>query len=290
MKKLVSIIIVNWNAKKFTEDCLNSIKEKTDYYPYEIILIDNNSVDGSKEAIRSMKKKGFLDEVIFNDENKGFAYANNQGFDIAKGEVLFMLNNDVLLEKKWLTHIVEVLKKDERIAAAGSRLIGFEEPKETRAWNGNKEKLTLCGAAMAIKKEALTKIGYLDVDNFSPAYGEETDWCFRARNAGFKLVEVSDSVVRHYGSGSTLKQLTKPNQYVLMNTNRLKAMLLNLSIFDMLRFVPGLGLIALNSIKNGMFFYLLKSYLNNIKKLKWIIKERKKRRKKYMNLKKTIWN
>ena len=201
-----------------------------------------------------------------------------------------MLNNDVLLVKGWLEKAVEAFESDERIGSVGSWLIGFEDAENTPApWTGLRERQTLCGAAMIIKRKALDHAGYLDDRNFSPAYGEETDWCYRARNAGFKLVESSESVVKHYGSGSTLKQLPKPNQYTLMNTHRLKAMLYNLSFLEFLRHVPGLGLIFVQSFGNGMFFYLLKSYWNNIKNIPNILKRRVERRKLAKETRKSLW-
>ncbi|MBN2067463.1 MAG: glycosyltransferase family 2 protein [Candidatus Diapherotrites archaeon] len=279
-KKLVSIIIVNWNARKFMQECAASLKNNTLYPNYEVIAIDNGSRDGSAELLKQLKEKGLVHRVILNKRNRGFAAANNQGFKIARGDYIFMLNNDVLLEKGWLEKAVELLESDKRIAAVGSTLIGFNDRAKDVAKAHPRERQTLCGAAMLMRKSALENVGLLDEENFSPAYGEETDWCYRARNSGFRLLETTDSVVKHYGSGSTLKQMPKKGQYLLMNEHRLKAMLYNLSILDFLRHVPGLGLILLQSFGQGMTLTLLQSYWNNLGKIPSILEKRGERRKK----------
>jgi len=287
-KKLVSIVIVNWNAKEFMQQCAKSLKQNTVYPKYEVIAVDNGSKDGSVELLKQLKKKGLVHKVIFNKGNRGFAAANNQGFKAAKGQYLFMLNNDVLLVKGWLSKAIELLESDKRIAAVGSTLIGFNDSPKNVTKASPKEKQTLCGAAMVMKKTALEQIGLLDAEEFSPAYGEETDWCYRARNAGFKLFETSDSVIKHFGSGSTLKQLPKKGQYLLMNTHRLKAMLYNLSLPEFLHHLPGLGLLFLQSFKHGMTLTLLQSYWNNLKKLPLVLKKRENRRKKAALLRKRL--
>ncbi len=288
-RKLVSIIIVNWNALDFMRQCAYSIKQNTDYPAYEVIVIDNGSTDGSIELLQQLRKKGLVDKVIFNKRNRGFAFANNQGFKSAKGSYLFMLNNDVLLTKGWLSNAVKVLESDERIAAVGSTLIGFGDSIEKAKKNGKpREKQALCGAAMLLKRSALQKLGLLDAHNFSPAYGEETDWCYRARNSGFGLVEAGDSVIKHFGSGSTLKQLPGKKQYLLMNTHRLRAMMYNLSFRDFLNHVPGLGLIFIQSFRQGMTLTLLQSYWANMSSLPQILGKRAKRRKKAAELRKQL--
>jgi GT2 family glycosyltransferase len=288
-RKLVSIIIVNWNARQFMQQCAYSIKQNTDYPAYEVIVIDNGSKDGSIELLLQLRKKGLVDKVIFNKKNEGFAFANNQGFKAAKGSYLFMLNNDVLLTKGWLSNAVKALESDERIAAVGSTLIGFGDSIEKAKKNVKpREKQALCGAAMLLKRSVVQKLGLLDAAHFSPAYGEETDWCYRARNSGFRLVEAGDSVIKHFGSGSTLKQLPGKKQYLLMNTHRLRAMLYNLSFRDFLNHVPGLGLIFIQSFRQGMALTLLHSYWNNLVQLPSILAERKKRKQKAIALRKQL--
>lgn len=278
MKK-VSIIILNWNGKQWMEKCLKSIKENTDYPNYEVIVVDNGSKDGSVELLERMKKEGYLNVLIKNPENKGFAYANNQGFGASKGDYYFMLNNDTLVTKGWLENAVNVLESNEKIAAVGSKLIQLEDYEAKKyEIKPNRDRQTTCGAAMLMQKSIADKIGNLDAENFSPIYGEETDWCYRARNSGFKIMETDSSRIVHLGSVDTKRQTGKEWQYTLMNTNRVKAMLYNLGPIEFARHVPGLGLIFVKSIKDGMLKFLLKSYWNNVKMLGHTLKERIKRK------------
>ena len=138
--------------------------------------------------------------------------------------------------------------------------------------------MTTCGGAMLMRRKALEKIGSLDAEHFSPIYGEETDWCYRARNAGFKIMETDSSIIIHYGSHDTTKQTSREKQFILMNTNRLKAMLYNLTLPEMLRHVPGLGLIFVNALRYGRGKLILKAYWNNLHNWKEISAERKKRK------------
>ena len=275
----VSIIVLNWNGERWMEKCLGSVKENTTYYDYEVIVVDNGSKDGSVELLEKLKKQGLINVLIKNSENKGFAYANNQGFAKAKGQYYFMLNNDTLVTKNWLTNAVNVLESDSKIAAVGSKLIQHEDYDSKKYGIGpDVEKQTTCGAAMLMRKDVIDKIGVLDAENFSPIYGEETDWCYRARSAGFKIMETNSSRIVHLGSVDTKRQTGKEWQYTLMNTNRVKAMLYNLGAVEFAKHIPGLGLIFARSIKDGMLKYLLQSYWNNVKILGHTLKERKKRK------------
>ena len=285
MKK-VSIVVLNWNGKKLTEDCLKSIKQKTRYPDYEVIVVDNGSRDGSLEMYKKFKSV----KLIKNPENKGFSYANNQGFEVAKGDYYFMLNNDTLVTEGWLENMVKVIEGDERIAAVGCQLI---EPSDYKKGNyaryHSRERQALCGAAMLMRRDVVNLIGDLDAENFSPIYGEELDWGYRALNAGFKLVETGQSRIIHMGSVNTTEQTTKPWQCELMNTHRVKAMLYNLSLKRLLRHVPGLGFVFVICVCEGNLVPIIKSYLNNLFSLPDIYRKRRQRLRQAKKDKKRFW-
>lgn len=132
---------------------------------------------------------------------------------------------------------------------------------------------------MLLRKGVVEKIGALDAEEFSPIYGEETDWCYRARNAGYRIVETDSSRIKHLGSRDTKRQTGKDWQYVLLNTHRLKAMLFNLSTLEFLRHAPGLALVFVRAVPEGRLHLLLKSYRNNIKDIGKIMRKRKERKK-----------
>ena len=108
----ISVIIVNYNGKKLLEKCLESLF-KTDYNNFEVILVDNNSTDGSMEFVT----KNYPNVIVVKlDSNKGFAEPNNIGAKIAKGEYMLFLNNDTVTTTNFISEMIKVLEKDEKIA------------------------------------------------------------------------------------------------------------------------------------------------------------------------------
>ncbi len=279
IKDLVSIIVLNWNGIGLTEKCLKAVKKETKHRPYELILVDNGSDEANVNRLKELKKLGFIDRLIENEKNTGFSFANNQGFDAAKGDYVFMLNNDTLPRKGWLGSVLRVLKENPDAAAVGCKLVDLKPFKEKEfELRPDRVVTTTCGAAMLIRKSALKKIGYLDAKHFSPIYGEETDWCYRARLKGFKVMETDKAIVVHIGSHDTKKGRGRESAFELMNTYRLKARLYNLTIPQFWGHVPGLGLIFVNAAKDGLLPSLLKTYRNNARNAKEILRERKKRK------------
>ncbi len=275
---LVSIIILNWNGKRFVQGCLRSIKKNTSYPNYEVIVVDNGSTDGSVAILRKLKKQGLLQELVLNRENKGFSAGNNQGFAAAKGSFFLMLNNDTTVTKNWLGNSMRLMLGDEAIAAVGCRLIDlpFWKRKQYRLYP-DREVKTTCGAAMLIRKKVVEKIGALDAEHFSPIYGEETDWCFRARNAGYRIMETDKAIVVHLGSHDTRKGRGKADAFELLNNHRMKAMLFNLTIPGFLAYVPGLLALVAEATVEELLGSLFRAWWSNLRNWREIAVERKKR-------------
>lgn len=270
MRPLVSIVVLNWNGSSLTRQCLESIKANTIYRPFEVIVVDNGSYgEFEEENLNSLKKAGLIDCLILNYFNMGFSYGNNQAFKKAKGELVMMLNNDSIVSRGWLSEAVKLMLSKNRIAAVGCRLVSPKPDSVSRA---------PCGAAMLLNKTALKEVGDFDALNFTPIYGEETDWCYRARHAGFSLLQSGKSIVVHLEGQDTKRGCGRKPAFVALNHHRLKAMLFNLSFFELLGHFPGLLLISFRALKQGLFLALLKSVWRNIKEFDVIIKERKKRR------------
>ncbi|GEM_PF-2122843 len=276
---LATIIIINWNNYSMTKRCIESVLEKTNYSNYEILLIDNGSADGSFEKLK--KDFSFI-RAIRNPKNFGFPYALNQGYRDAKGFYLAPLNNDAIVLNDWLFEAIKVIEADDSIAVAGCTEVSHEQANdnafiEKLLNTPNVEKMTLPVAWVTTKK-MVEKIGYTDTEFFSPIYGEEADWNFRARKLGYKIIRVNRALVVHSSSQDTKKILGNKKQFILINLHRHRAMLFNLSVIDLLRFVPGLGLIFLTSVTSGNFFNILKSYWLTLKDWKIILEQRKKKR------------
>ena len=286
MERLVSIVILNWNGKKDVEQCIDSLYKNTSYKNFEIVLVDNGSKDGSVEVLKEMKKKGLIHQLILNDENKGFGGGNNQGMAIAKGDYIFLLNNDTFVTKNWLKNIVTVAEAKEDVGIVGPHFPLVDNPDfifgggyiddAGRAINmynkDDRDVEQVSGGAFLIKKPVLDRVGFFD-PGFFPIYFEESDYCARARRAGFKIFFTTKSKVLHNESASTKRQTSKW-QYVTINKNRLRHMLIH---FPKLRLVKSVFWEILRFVKElGQFraHWLLEAWFINLKSTKDIVSKR----------------
>jgi len=234
----LSVIIVNWNTKKLLEDCLRSIFKFTKDVGFEIIIVDNGSEDGSQAMV---EKKFPQVKLIPNEDNLGFAKANNQGIKIAKGEYVLLLNSDTYLIENSFKKLVEKADKCDDLGALGPLLlnedrsiqqsVGFFPNLPQIFWwmtfiddlpggivlkpyhvdhdafykNGH-EVDWVTGAAFLIPKKVIDKVGFLDEKIFM--YGEDFEWCFRIKKAGFKVYFSPFAKIVHIGGGSVNKVRT----------------------------------------------------------------------------------
>lgn len=114
----LSIIIVSYNTKKLTENCLKSIKKHTRGISYEIIVIDNNSDDSSVELLRSLSRQDQKIRLIESKKNLGFAGGNNKGIERAKGEYILLLNSDTLISSNVLGEMVNWMREKPKVGIA----------------------------------------------------------------------------------------------------------------------------------------------------------------------------
>ena len=202
----ISIIIVNYNGKELLQKCLESLF-KTDYENFEVILVDNNSTDGSIEFVTKNYPKII---VIKLDSNKGFAEPNNVGAKIAKGEHLLFLYNDTVTTSNFISEMVKVLQKDEQVAICQSLLlrpngdvdssgdfidkIGIVYNSKTKI-DQIKEVSSARGACMMIRKKIFDKLGGFD-EKFFFSF-EDVDLGWRSWILGYKVVIAPNSIVYH---------------------------------------------------------------------------------------------
>jgi len=179
---MISVVILNWNGKKVTADCLDSVKGQT-FKNYEVILVDNASDDGS---CGYLKKKFPFVKLIRNEENLGYAGGNNVGVKSARGKYILILNNDVILDRSFLSELwknrnkADILgvknyyfNKKNVIWAVGSSVnkftmrAGLVGNKLKDSENVNKMKIEhAVGSAIFINKKVIDKIGFLNEDFF----------------------------------------------------------------------------------------------------------------------------
>jgi GT2 family glycosyltransferase len=221
-KKLVSLIILNYNGKKDTIEFLRSLK-KTDYPNYEIIVVDNGSTDGSPQVI---KRKFPYVKLIENKKNLGFAGGMNSGIKKSRGEYIVTLDNDrFIIQKEWLSLLVETAEYDKKIGVVIPMLLRYGTNK-IQGWQvapnfltkitsvtflfgaGKKDRgqfskiVDIAAGNGLFKKEVLEKVGLFDEKMFN--YFEETDLCYRIKKAGYRVVLQPKSKMWHKGS-STIK-------------------------------------------------------------------------------------
>lgn len=230
-----SIIILTYNNLNYNRICLESIKKYTTVGTYEIIIVDNNSTDGTREWL----KKQTDIKLIFNDENVGFPKGCNLGINIAEkdNDILF-LNNDTKVTPRWLDNLKICLYSDEKIGATASitnncsnyqavsvpyidieNMVDFADKNNVSSQKKWEQKSRLIGFCMLIKREIINKIGTFD-ERFTPGNFEDDDLCMRIIEAGYKLMVCNDSFIHHFGSTSFKKDYSKFNDALRTNAQK----------------------------------------------------------------------
>jgi len=215
-KNLVSIIIVNLNGKKYLEKCLETLV-KVDHPSYEIILVDNNSTDDSVEFVKNSYPSVIIIKL---EKNYGFAEPNNIGAKNAKGKFLLFLNNDTTVHPKFVTEMINVFKKDKKIAICQSLLLKPNDEIDSsgdfvdtlgRAYSSrvlltkDKEILSARGASMMVRKDLFWELSGFDKEFF--ASYEDVDLGWKAWIWGYKVVLATNSIVYHKGK-QTIQNLS----------------------------------------------------------------------------------
>lgn len=203
----LSIIIVNYNGEIFLKDCISSIYDGTHKINFEIILIDNNSVDNSIELVQ---KKFPQVHILKNDKNLGFCKANNQGLKIYQGRYALLLNTDTMVKDRALDKLVEFMDNHQRVGAAGPKLLNPDNTPQhqgglfNRKFWLSKEPVKvnyLIGACFIVRREVVDKVGGLDENFFFS--NDDLDWCKRIKDAGWDIYFVPEAEVMHYGGFTT---------------------------------------------------------------------------------------
>ena len=202
----VAIIISTYNQKKLLEESLESLKKKTNYKNYKVYVVDDS---GKGEIGEEIKKEFKGVNVTINKENKGFSGANNVGIKKALKEYhpdyILLLNDDTeMIEKSWLKKIIDVAEKDEKIGILGCKILYPDGSLQNlggyiKGWkielelDENKKDIFevdhVMGAFIIIKRETINEVGLLD-EIYSPYLLEDTDYCLRAKKAGFKIASI----------------------------------------------------------------------------------------------------
>jgi len=241
-----SVIIVNYNGKRFLDACLESVFAQT-YPAFEVIVVDNGSTDGSVEFLRSRFP---VARVVQASHNLGFAEGNNLGVRHAKGNTIILLNNDTVVEEGWMRELVETVNRD-GVAIASSLILTEGIPGRYFERNGSinflghnimrvferPENIFFGGGASLAYRSEVLGVPF-DPDYF--AYGEDVYLSLRARFQGMHVLHTNASVVRHAGSGTAGR---KRSAFMAMHQekNRLMNILLFFSPVTLIKIAPFLA-------------------------------------------------
>ncbi len=234
MNSKISIVIVNYNGKHLLKECFESLQNLI-YDNYEIILVDNNSTDGSIQFIESHYP---LTKILKLEKNFGFAYPNNLGAQIGNGDFILFLNNDTIVKPDSVKELVKVFYDDPQIGIAQSLLLhqngevdssGDFIDKNGVSFSSHekftqiREILSAKAASMMIKKDLYFKLNGFD-EQFYATF-EDVDIGWRCWILGYKVVLVPSSIVYHKG-GETINKIKNSisfhgykNQLVMRLTN-----------------------------------------------------------------------
>lgn len=227
----VSVIIVNWNGEQFIERCLTALTEQT-LMPYEIILLDNASTDGSLAIARRFPSA----RIIALDYNAGFARGNNLAIALASAESewIALINPDAYAEPRWLEALLFAASTNGGFDFFGSKLVNAGNPLlldgvgdayhiSGLAWRTgqgctlsefddvNREIFSPCAASALYRADSLRAVAGFDETYF--CYMEDVDLGFRLRLAGYRCLYVPSSVAYHVGSGTTGGQDSEFSMY-----------------------------------------------------------------------------
>jgi GT2 family glycosyltransferase len=238
----ISVVVVTWNRRNLLRSCLQSLTRQNLNQPFEVVVVDNGSDDGSAEMVLTDygKGTGFRVDLIRNPDNRGFCAANNQGFAASDTEFVALLNNDAEAEPDWLANLASAFDGRPDIGMAASKILVYEDPRridkaghliypdgqnrgrgsgelDEGQYDRVEEILWPDGCAAMYRRAMLDQIGGFDEDFF--AYADDAELGLRARIAGWKCLYIPRAVVRHH-RGATLG-LRSSRRLELIERNRL---------------------------------------------------------------------
>ncbi len=242
----LTIIIVNWNTRELLYNCLHSIFANDQEMTFQVIVVDNASHDKSADMVRAEFPQVYL---ISNNENVGFARANNQALPLAKGRHVLFLNSDIEVLPDALPRLVKYLDERPQVGVVGPKILHPDGTSQRSCWRGfpslrfafvdafylwrlvphcrlvqssglldipDDEPIEVdhvLGACMMVCREVINQVGGMDEGFF--LFLEETDWCHRIKKAGWKIHFLPTAKIIHVGQQSVHQepQRTLPEKY-----------------------------------------------------------------------------
>ncbi len=222
----LSVIILNFNTKDLLKACLKSVFRSQTNFKFEVLVLDNRSTDGSTEMVRAEFPQVRL---IENGANLGFSKGNNVAIKQAMGKYILLLNSDTEVRPDTFDLCIKRLEQDQIIGALGCKVLlpdgSLDQAcrrKFPNPWNSflrlfglkrlsdynvsgdintESEVDAITGAFMMVRKSVIDQVGLLDEEYFM--YGEDLDWCWRIKEAGFKILYYPQASITHFKYGSS---------------------------------------------------------------------------------------
>lgn len=252
----LSVIIVSYNAREVLKRCLDAVFQLTTDLEFEVIVVDNGSTDGAIGVLKDYEKKYKNFKVVYSRENLGYARGNNEGMKIATGKYFLIINNDTLLIENSGKKMLDWMEAHHNIGISSCLLVDNEQKISSIisagffpflpaifAWAFFLDDLPgvkklfkpfhvhsditgvtvvtdfdwVSGSFMMVRREVFTKTGGFDENIFM--YGEDLDFCYRVKQAGYKIGYNPETRAIHLGQASQKKM---PGGYILGEFTGLK--------------------------------------------------------------------
>lgn len=267
----LSIVIVAWNVRDLVLDCLASIRDAKLGLTYEVIVVDNGSVDATVESVARQFPET---RIVALPKNIGFGAGNNRGLEVMRGRHAVLLNSDTIVLPGGLEACVRFLDEHPDVGAVGPQLLNPDRTKQNCIHNsptlvseivgqsflrrvfpkrwpskrvdyaGPVEVEAVLGACLFARREVIRQVGLIDEDYFF--FLEETDWCHRMRAAGWRVFHLPDAHVIHLYGESTKKKLPLRtrieyyrSRYIFFRKNRSRAVYLALRAIVLVKILCG---------------------------------------------------
>ncbi len=231
----LSVIILSWNTCAILEKCLVALEKFGDGIPFETLVVDNGSSDGSQEMVRSKFPKVSLYQ---SEKNLGFAGGNNRGIDLTDGAYILLLNSDAFFTEGALSALLKIIEQYPQAGIVGAQLVNpdgsfqashsrfpglwqeflilsglgrffygpFYPSRGPEVKKGPQKVDYVEGACLLVRREALENAGKLSEAFFM--YAEEVDWCFAMKKAGWEVWYQPDARIIHLGGASSQNRRT----------------------------------------------------------------------------------
>lgn len=279
-KLVVSVVIPNWNGRKYLPVILKSLQQQA-FRDFEIIVTDNGSTDDSVAYLRRQWPEVTVEEI---GRNSGFSGASNRGIEMAKGEFIALLNNDLELDRQWLAIMVKTLRRYPRAGTAGGKLLNyyrrnvFDGAGVVVSWYGEFTKrgafekdigqydraewvFGVNASALLYRKQLFDTIGRFDTSFFT--YIEDTDLDFRAQLAGFTARYEPKAKAYHMVSATGKQDPGRFAQYYV-HRNRCLVILKDYPLRQLFTTLPKVWLFSAKTfagaVRDGWTLILLKAW------------------------------